>query len=345
MEKQQKHAWKSQKDGFQESLTYLNGRLTGAIKSLKTPWSRWDDAGTDGIEWHSTVVVGGRPASGKTLIKDQIIREAFERNPGEDFRVLEFSLEMLARVTAIREYSAVLGKSYKYLCSADRNEKVTTEDLNKCLDYAKKKIKFPIDVVEEPCTVLEFKKIIQTYMEAHVIIEFEKDDAGNPITSTGRKVYKKTVITLDHSLLLKKDAFEKDKYDMLYALGEVLTALKRAYPIIFIILTQLNRNVDDPARAEDGKYGNYILESDIFGADALLQHADLVIGINRPGLRKIRFFGPDRYMIDNENVMVIHFLKCRNGDTRMSFFKAEFEKMKIIETPPPPTQQRKITTS
>lgn len=345
MEKQQKQAWKSQKDGFQESLTYLNGRLTGAIKSLKTPWSRWDDAGTDGIEWHSTVVIGGRPASGKTLIKDQIIREAFERNPGEDFRVLEFSLEMLARVTAIREYSAVLGKSYKYLCSADKNEKVTTEDLNKCLDYAKRKIKFPIDIVEEPCTVLELKKIIQTYMETHAIIEFEKDDAGGPIKDTGRKVYKKTVITLDHSLLLKKDAFEKDKYDMLYALGEVLTSLKRAYPIIFIILTQLNRNVDDPARAEDGKYGNYILESDIFGADALLQHADLVIGINRPGLRKIRFFGPDRYMIDNENVMVIHFLKCRNGDTRMSFFKAEFEKMKIIETPPPPTQQRKITTS
>ena len=75
------------------------------------------------------------------------------------------------------------------------------------------------------------------------------------------------------------------------------------------------------------QYGNYILESDIFGSDAMLQHADTLIGINRPAKQKIRFYGPDRYIIEDERTLVLHFLKARNGDTRMSFFKAEFERM------------------
>jgi len=339
MQLKKRKPWKSQRDGFQESLKYLQGRLKGEIKSVKTPWGRFNDAGVDGIEWHSTIVIGGRPASGKTAIKDQIVRESFKLNPGENFRALEFSLEMLARVSAIREYSAALGKSYKALCSADKTEPITQEHLNQCLAYAKEKVKYPIDVIEEPCTVTEFKQFIEQYMEEHAVKKMVKqtvEENGKPVEKdVEEKAYTKTIITLDHSLLLKKEAFEKDKYDTLYSLGETLTALKRKYPIIFIILTQLNRNVDDPSRAEDGKYGNYILESDIFGADALLQHADMVIGINRPGL----------YIIDNENVMVMHFLKCRNGDTRMSFFRAEFDKMKITEMPPPPTQDRKVKTA
>ena len=323
-------AWKNQRDGFRDSLHYLQGRMRGEIRSIKTPWEKFNDAGTDGIEWHSTTVIGGRPASGKTMIKDQIIREAFKLNAGDDFRVLEFSLEMLARVSAIREYSAVLDKTYKHLCSAEKNSKLTEEELQKCYAYAQERVKYPIDVVEEPCTVSEFKQIVSTYMEEYAT------ESGD------KKVYKKTIVTLDHSLLLKKDAYEKDKYDMLYSLGEALTALKRKYPIAFIILSQLNRNIDSPERNEDGKYGNFILESDIFGADALLQHADLLIGINRPGKQKIKYYGPDRYIIEDDKVLVLHFIKARNGDARMSFFKAEFNKMKIAEMQTPPKQEKRL---
>jgi hypothetical protein len=154
----------------------------------------------------------------------------------------------------------------------------------------------------------------------------------------------KTIITLDHSLLLKRDKVngERDKSDTIYSLGECVTELKRLYPIHFIILSQLNRGIDSPERNEDGRYGNYILESDIFGSDALLQHADTLIGLNRPGKQKISFYGPDRYIIDNEFVLVMHFLKCRNGDTRMSFFNAEFSKMKVTEMKTPGQQQKRL---
>jgi replicative DNA helicase len=324
-----KKLWKDQKQGFVDSLVYLKGRMDGHIRSLKTPWEKFNDATTDGLEWHSMTVIGGRPGSGKTLIKDQIVRESFRLNPDEKFRVLEFQFEMLARTSAIREFSSVLGKSYKYLCSADG--KLSNEDLAVCYEHAKERVKIPIDIVEEPLTVNELRETITAYMNHHAV---KNED--------GTVDFTKTVVTLDHSLLLKKAPFEKDKFDTLYNLGEMITELKRRYPIAFIILTQLNRGIDNPERNEDGKYGNYILESDIFGSDALLQHADTLIGINRPAKQKIRFYGPDKYIIENDRVLVLHFLKCRNGDARMSFFKAEFERMRISEMPTPPQQEKRI---
>lgn len=317
-----KQKWVSQKAGYLESLEYLNGRRLGQIRSIQTPWPKVNDALTAGFEWNTITVIGGRPASGKTAIAEQIVKEAFPLNPTEDFRVLQFQLEMLARTSAIRQYSSVLGKSYKYLCSAEAI-KLTKEDLERCHEHAKKSVQYPIDVVEDAPTIEEFKEIVHDYMMAHI-----KDGE-----------FTKTIITIDHSLLFRKAPAEKNKNDMLNNLGEALTYLKRKYPVMFIVLSQLNRNIDHPDRSEDGKYGNYILESDIFGADALLQHADTVIGINRPGKQKIRFYGPDRFIIEDDKVLVLHFLKCRNGDTRLSFFKAEFERMQIVEMETPPTQK------
>lgn len=318
--------WKSNKIAYEESLMYMKGRMEGTIKSLKTPWDKFNDATTDGIEWNSMTVIGGRPGSGKTLLKDQIIRDSFKLNKDQEFRVLEFQFEMLGRTSAIREYSSVLSKSYKELCSAGKP--LDLADLQKCYEYAKTRVGLPVDIIDTPITVAEMKEQIILYMEKYA----KKVEEG---------IYKytNTVVTLDHSILLKKSPFEKDKYDTLYALGEMLTELKRKYPIAFIILSQLNRNVDSPERSEDGKYGNYILESDIFGGDALLQHADTLIGINRPGKQKIRFYGPDRYIIDDDMIMVMHFLKCRNGDTRMSFFRGEFKRMSIVEIPTPGMQK------
>ena len=315
--------WKEQKYAYEESLRYLKGRQTGAITSLQTPWSKVNDATTNGLEWHSMIVIGGRPGSGKTLMKDQLVNKAYELNTTEQFRTLEFSLEMLGKNTAIRGFSAHLGKSYKYLCSADGQ--LTNEDFNKCLTYAKEFVRYPIDIVENAPTVEQLVQIVDEYMEAHTFTEEYTDKEGRLCE---REVYTKTIITLDHSLLVRRKKGQ-NLNDMLFELGEAITALKRKYPIIWIILSQLNRSINNPERNEDGKYGNYVLESDIFGADALLQHADTVIGLNRPAKQKIRFYGPERYIIDSERVLAMHFLKCRNGEGGIAFFDAAFERMSI----------------
>lgn len=321
--------WKGQKEAFQQALNYLRGRQKGYIKSIRTPWPKLDDAGVDGLEWHSMLVIAGRPGTGKTLIKDQIIRNIFPMNAGQTIRVLEFQLEMRGQVSAIREYSSIVGKSYKELCSA--HGPIDEEYLSKCYEYAKERTKYPIDIVEEPPTVQQFKQIVTNYMEAH------------SVTGTdGKKVYVNTVITLDHSLLLEIDKkVEKDATEMLYNLGKVITYLKRRYPICFIILSQLNRNVDNPERMEEGRPGNYIFDSDIFGGDALLQHTDMLIGLNKPSKHNIKFYGPQRYIIEDDT-LVWHFLKVRNGDPRMSFFRTEYNKMQISEMATPGTQPKRL---
>lgn len=331
-----KKKWKQLRQAYTNSLHYLAGRQKGTIRSFRTPWAKFNDAGVDGWEWHSLVVIGGRPGSGKTMIKQNIVQKAFDLNPGEDMRILEFQLEMREEVSAIREYSNALGKSYKYLCSAQG--KISDEDLQKCYEYAKQRVKYPIDLVEDSPTVDELEKIIDDYMYSFSSL---MDDNGEK-----KRVYKKTVITLDHSVLVKRSKNEKSATEMLYNLGPVLTKLKKKYPILFIVLSQLNKDAENPERNQNGVYGNYVLDSDLFGGDALLQHADILIGINVPAKRKIREYGPDRYLINDETIMAVHFLKCRNGDTRLSFFKTAFDKMTIEEMEePPPRKEKRLSTT
>ena len=312
-------SWAGQHKAFQEALKYMNARQSGEEKSIYTPWPKFNDATTDGLEWNTLTVIGGRPGSGKTLIKDQIIRESFDLNPNDNFRILEFQFEMVGRTSAIREFSSLTGKTYKELCSA--GSVLTTDVINQCFEYAKTRVKNPVDIISTPMTVNQMREQVDMYMNEH----------------KGQK----TMITLDHTILVKRAPYQNNRLDMLFELGEFFTQCKRDYPCLFIALSQLNRNIDNPDRAIDGKYGNYILESDIFGSDAMLQHADTLVGINRPAKQKIRYYGPDRYVIQDDRTLVLHFLKARNGDARMSFFKAEFEKMQVSEMNTPAQQDRR----
>jgi replicative DNA helicase len=311
-------AWDGQYRSFNEALKYMHSRAKGEEKSIYTPWPKFNDATTDGLEWNTLTVVGGRPGSGKTLLKDQIVRESFTLNPHDDFRVLEFQFEMVGRTSALREFSSITGKTYKELCSA--GSQISSDVLIKCHEYAKLRVKYPVDVISTPMTVNQMREQIDMYME---------ENNG-----------KKTIITLDHTMLVKRAPYQTSSLDMLFELGEFFTQTKRQYPCMFVVLSQLNRNIDNPERAMDGKYGNYILESDIFGSDAMLQHADTLVGINRPAKQRIKYYGPDRYIIDDDKTLVLHFLKARNGDTRMSFFKANFERMEISEMQTPQTATR-----
>jgi replicative DNA helicase len=150
------------------------------------------------------------------------------------------------------------------------------------------------------------------------------------------------LITIDHSALFRVGRGQKDKFEMLNSLGEALTIMKKKYPIAFVVLSQLNRNIDSPDRQRDGEYGNYVLDSDIYGSDALLQHADVVMGINKPSIRKIRQYGPERFIINDEDMLIFHFLKSRNGTTRISFFKLDRSTMRIVEIDTPPQATKKI---
>lgn len=322
--------WKSHAKFYDEALVYMKKRQQGLVKSLITPWAKINDAGIKGFEWNSVVIIAARPGGGKTLMLQQLTRMAFKLNKGQNIRVLDFQLEMVGRNSKIREFSSVSKKSYKYLCSAERENIVIDDELiAKCAQYAKAATKYPIDIVEDSVTAEEFELEIREYMKFH-----SAKDADGKVVS-----YKKTIVSLDHSVLLKKMKGQST-IDKLNSLGEACTKLKKQYPIIFIILSQLNREITTPVRCENGKYGNYPNSNDIFGGDALNQHADMLIVLDRPALRHITEYGPDRYIVEDDTLLAAHILKTRTGDTRMSFFEARFHEMSIEDAPVPPQAKK-----
>lgn len=320
--------WRPFSDSHKEAIDYVRGRKEGRVKSFRTPLSKLNEAGIDGFEWNNIVVIGGRPGSCKTLLKDQIIQESFDINKGEDYRVLEFSLEMVARASIVRQMSVMIKKSYKYILSIFDGSyssggvgvlkpTITDDEIAMIQRGLEKRANLPIDLIEKPPTVEEFRQIIVDYME------YYKKENGE---------YTKTIVTIDHSVLIKKSKHHASATDMLYELGETMTELKRTYPILFIVLSQLGRGVDTPERNKDGALGNYITTSDIFGGDALVQHADIVLGLDNPYKRNISIYGTMRHIIDDDRWIVLKFLKSRNGDLPFVFLRANYENFRLEES-------------
>ncbi len=316
----------SERDALRKALLKMKARRSGELKSLKSSWPKFNDAFCDGLEWRTITVVGARPGTGKTLFMEQLISDIIEENQDHKFRVLKFQFEMLDETNGIRKLSLNTGSDYNTLMS--KGEPVDKDLYMRCVQYYEDSARNDvIDVVYDPCTVDEMCATIHYYMEAH------KDQEGN---------YTNTLVTIDHSALFKVGKGQKDKFETLYALGEAMTYMKKHYPVAFLILSQLNRNIDNPERSKDGDYGNYVLDSDLFGADALLQHADVVLGINKPSIRKIRQYGPERFIISDEDTLAFHFLKSRNGTTRLSFFKLDRNSMRIVEIATPAQASKNI---
>ena len=311
------HIWKHISEIHDEAIQYIVDRRDGKIKSIKTPWSSFNDAGTGGLEWNNIITISGVPGSGKTLILNQITRNAHKLNPTEDFAVLDFQFEMTIKATGIREFSSVVGKTYKELLSVD--SKVSQDDLDKIWGHTKRSLGADIYQIETPLTVDQMESVIKQFIA---------------------EVKKPTIVTLDHSILIKQGSGEKDKFESLYALGEKLTKLKKELPVMFIILTQMNRSIEDQVRKAPGTIGNYPTRADIFGGESLMQHSDIVIAINRPGIW-MEVYGPEQFEV-SDRILALHFLKTRNGDNMLCFFEAEFEHMNIREIPTPNRRQLKL---
>ena len=318
----------SERDALRKAILKIKARRKGELKSLKSAWPKFNDAFCDGLEWRTITIVGARPGTGKTLFMEQLISDIIEHNADQDFRILKFQMEMVDETSGVRKLSLNTGADYNTLMSKGGipvDEKV----FYKCVDYYDRTVNSDfINVVYDACTVDEMCATIHYEMEQN-----KKPDG----------TYTNLLVGIDHSALFRVGKGQKDKFEMLNSLGEALTMMKKKYPVAFVVLSQLNRNIDNPERQRDGEYGNYILDSDIYGSDALLQHADVVMGINKPSIRKIRQYGPERFLITDEDILVFHFLKSRNGTTRISFFKLDRNTMRIVEIDTPAQATKKMS--
>jgi replicative DNA helicase len=310
--------WKKYGEILQESIKYVEKRARKDIKSLKTSWKGFNTIGLNGIEWQSLYVLAARPGVGKTLIAGSLTRSLQELNKDQEFMVLHFQFEMLGRNMGLRELSAATNLNIRYIQSAqdDGMPPLTKGDYERLTKYADSQASRNEFVIDKAMTVKQMR---------------------NAIVSFYNKYKLPVVITLDHTLLVRMESTENNKQVTLQNLATMMTEMKNLLPVTFIILTQLNREIDNAERQKPGKLENFPTEADVFGSDYLLQCADVMIAYNRPAKYNITRYGPQKYIITpfDKYLLAMHVLKNRFGETSIQWYKADYATMSVVETTTP----------
>jgi replicative DNA helicase len=302
---------KTYKTAKQEALNFIIGRREGKIKSLVTPWEKYNRAHLDGLEDRKIVTIAGMSSSGKSLIAGELESKLHELNPHEDFAILSYNFEMPSMEIILRGITAKTGISSRELLSAEgiqiEDGKLNMVKLLLEQDDLKKEIYY----VEYPKTVEQYKNICREFY----------------------KKYKKRFVTIsDHSILFKRGVSDNSVTDTLYALGDASMELKKELPIIQIHLSQLNREIEKPERRVPCNGLNYPSKDCLFGSDGLYQCADTVLINHRPYLLNFKpnTYGPNKLPC-GPNDLYWHYCKLRNGDPHVAAMTADFANMKILD--------------
>jgi hypothetical protein len=96
---------------------------------------------------------------------------------------------------------------------------------------------------------------------------------------------------LDHALLVRQTG-ENSERTVLADLQKVFMQLKKIGRTTIVQLSQLNRNIEDPARINNPQ-GHFPLRNDLFGSDSLYHASDYVFAIHNPEILGIKQYGPN----------------------------------------------------
>ena len=302
-----------------EALEYIKDRQSGKVTSFKTPWLGLNNVGINGMEWGSMTTIAARPGAGKTMITAQILREAYKRNPTQSFNILEFQFEMGTKQYGSRAFAAEMALDYNVVLSSHQAlDAYSVKMMEQFREETKQMFSKGIErlFLGKPMGHESIYKAVHHYYNVL---------GGKPL-----------IVTIDHSWLVKKNDSEKEKMTTLYNTVEMLMKLKNELPIVIIMLSQLNRSIDEAIRKIPGTIANYPTSSDIFGGDALMQGSDMLVVLNNPAKNDVRCYGSEKFKAEDNNIFM-HLLKVRNAsdNTKMLFFKAEFNRQRIIEIIPP----------
>lgn len=218
----------------------------------------------------------GRPGSNKTAILDLIIEDVmgYENNKIKSaiYHQLELPIFEIFKRKMLRD---------EYIMSF--NDEITRDIAEKFYNQNKSK---DIYYVDYSYTVSEFYNTTLQW-----------------ITEKGISVYNMGLVAVDHMLLFP--SYELDN------LFKAFVELKKKGCII-ILLSQLNRNIEDQQRKSNGSFKNIINPSDIYASDKLYHYCDLIIAADMPYSRNITLWGPNNIPIGKTDIIVSH-LKNRNG--------------------------------
>jgi replicative DNA helicase len=313
-----------------QTVQYIDGRRKGEIKSLKVSHSKLNECTLDGFEWNKIITLAGLSGSGKSLIAEQWKRDLVTLNPEEDFDILSFEFEMLAKDQVARNLSGKLNKSTKQIFSAN-GYTVSDEEFTQIQNAAQELAKYPIYYVDISGTVEEIRNTIIKFSEKQKHAESDKG----------------LVVTIDHILLTKGKQGEaemqiiKQLYTMCIEMRKLYE--HRGHKILFILLSQLNRDIEGKEERVLNPKLHYPQKTDIFGSSYAFFSSDYVIISHRPAkIPGILHYGlpydgypkglpticPDD---PSKDMIYWHVLKNRGDEDRVLMMVEDFANSRVID--------------
>jgi replicative DNA helicase len=279
----------------------IQRRKSGELTGLRTYWKKFNRLTGGGIQEGGQYVIGGRSGVGKSAFVNLLIKSLFDCNPHKKVVVLYFNFEMPSYKQVVRNMSNILGLTVDQLMSAE--DKLTDDQLKNVIGTEKALSDYNIYFIDVPLN------ITQIYQK---IIEFRNKFPNYDLVNV-----------FDHSRLVI-DEEKSDEMRKIDRLSKTCMYLKKKIHCSNIIVSQLNRNIESPDRA---KTDYEPIASDIFGADSVYQDADMVIVLHSPEKHHVKVY----HGLPTKDLIAMHILKNRDGDTGMIPFKHNLKINTVVE--------------
>jgi len=291
-----------------DNIDELSRRMENksGITGIPTGFYQMDDL-TSGWQKQALIIVGARPAMGKTALALFYTISAARAG----FPVAFFSLEMSAQELTFRLQSM----ESEIEGEAIRSGRISMDEFHKFRECSLGIVNLPIYIDDSPgITIFQLRAKVRRMIQESGI---------------------KLVIIDYLQLMSAGDGFSGNREQEISAISRNMKALAKECDIPIIALSQLNRSVETRGRG-----GSIPMLSDLRESGAIEQDADMVIFPHRPEYYK------EEVMSDGETPAVdmaeIHISKHRNG--RLGVIMTRFEKAYTRFAPytkfrPVPSQQ------
>jgi replicative DNA helicase len=244
------------------------------ITGLATHYTKLDGI-TQGLHGGDLIIVAGRPSMGKTTLALNIAQNAAFNTKGDPVPAAVFSMEMGAEQLALRFVSSLGQVSQQHL----RNGRFADADWPRITSAIQMMSEAPLYIDDTPAmTPMDLRARARRLKRNH--------DIG--------------LIVVDYLQLMTTGSSKENRATEISEISRSLKALARELDIPVIVLSQLNRSVE---QRPDKKP----LMSDLRESGAIEQDADLILFIYRD-----EFYNQDSPRKGEADILIA---KHRNGET------------------------------
>jgi replicative DNA helicase len=292
-----------------EAFKQLKRFQTGLDAPIITRYQHLNELSLGGLFAQTVTTIGGTSGSGKSYMSQAIEEDFLDKsmNPDADEHVvLRCNFEMTTLRMILRRLRRETGLTYKELLSKEFETGFQREIAERVYrDESSERVVY----MEEAVTADEWFTAVDKFLNAN-------------------KHKKRILISIDHLALMRVGAGDGKKGAMDTTMQSILILKKRYTNALFVILSQLNRDIDSRTSIPELAPR----KSDLYSTDTLYHGSDVVVVLNNPaklGYTKYMLVPTHRYAYLQEHLhniqtkstnfitegrLFYHYLKIRDFD-------------------------------